>query len=94
MVSQVKLKQTYGYGSIDRFSPKPNSTRWPNAPEAINIVLSFEEALKLHFAIGERLSANNKMNRATKEGKRAAVNLCAYTQPGGSVTVTAGKLSQ
>ncbi len=94
MASQAKLKQTYGYGSIEHFSPKPNSTRWPNAPQAINIVLGFEEALKLHLAIGERLSAINKMNRTTKEGKRAAVNLCAYIQLGGTVTVTAGKLSQ
>ena len=53
----------------------------------------FEEALKLHLAIGERLSAINKLNRATKLGKKAAVNLCAYTGHGEAMTVTEGKLS-
>ena len=92
MVAEAKQKQTYGYGSIDHFSPVPGGTKWANPPPAINITVSFEEALKLHLAIGEALSAINKLNRATKDGKRAAVNLCAYTGPGETVTVTKGKI--
>ena len=93
MASPAKVKQTYGCGSIDHFSPTPGGPRWPDPPPAVNIVLSFEEALKLHLAVGERLSAINKLNRATRQGKKAAVNLCAYTGPGEAMTVTDGKLS-
>jgi hypothetical protein len=41
----------------------------------LNILVSFEDALKLNLAIDECLRRLNKYNRSTKEGKRGAVNL-------------------
>jgi hypothetical protein len=48
MAKEVKRKVTYGSAYISHFSPDlPAGT-----PKAINVVLSFEEALKLHLSLG------------------------------------------
>lgn len=54
----------------------------------VNIVLSFEEALKLQLAIQARLLDMNRLNRSTKEGKSAGVNLCVFMDK--QITVTGG----
>ena len=71
----AKKKQSYGGCTIDHFSPA-KAEGWP---KAINIVLGFEEALKLQLALQARLMDINRLNRSTREGKAAAVNLCVYT---------------
>ena len=72
--AQARQKQSYGSCSVDHFSP-PVKEGWP---PAINIVLGFEEAMKLQLAIQARLLDMNRLNRSTKEGKAAAVNLCVH----------------
>lgn len=42
------------------------------------MVVSFEEALKLSLALEEAVRDINKLNRSTKAGKAAAVNLTLY----------------
>ena len=69
MAVAPRSKASFGTVAIDHFSPAPGGPKWPAPPPAVNVVLGFEEALKLHLAIGEALSAINKMNRSTKEGK-------------------------
>lgn len=72
MGSGAKRKKTYGSCTIDHFSPPlPEGT-----PKAINVIVGFEEALKLHLSLGQVLGHLNGYNRSTTEGKRAAVNLC------------------
>jgi hypothetical protein len=72
----AKRKSTFGSCTVDHFSPAlPEGT-----PKAINVVLSFEEALKLHLSLSQILGHLNGYNRATTDGKRAAVDLCIYTQ--------------
>jgi hypothetical protein len=58
---------------------------------AVNIVISFEDALKLNLAIGEGLSALNKNNRATREGRDAALCLTVYLDKK-RITVNQGKV--
>lgn len=84
-----KKKSSYGGCTIDHFSP-PLKPEWP---KAINIVLSFEEAMKLSLSLQHRLLDINGLNRSTKDGKAAAVNLCVYTQTG-RITVNADKTKQ
>ena len=71
----AKKKQSYGGCTVDHFSPAKKDG-WP---KAINVVLGFEEALKLKLALEARLLDINGLNRSTREGKAAAVNLCVYT---------------
>jgi len=82
-----KRKSSYGGCTINRFSP-PLKPEWP---KAINIVLSFEEAMKLGLSLQHRLLDINGLNRSTKEGRAAAVNLCVYTEHG-RITVNADKV--
>ena len=82
-----RQKQSYGGCTVNHFSPAVADT-WP---KAINIVMSFEEALKLQLALQDRLLTINRLNRSTKEGKAAAVNLCVYPRAN-RVTVNADKL--
>jgi hypothetical protein len=70
-----RRKKTFGSANVERLSPPPR----PGGPDSLNVVLSFEEALKLHLSIGQLLGHLNGYDRATKEGKRTAVNLCIYT---------------
>ena len=69
----TKKKSSYGSCSFQRHNP-PRSKLQPST-QKINIYISFEEALKLQFAINERLSAINQYKQSTIEGRRQAVNL-------------------
>jgi hypothetical protein len=87
MPGQLRKKQSYGGCTIDHLSPAKTDS-WP---KAINVVLSFEEALKLHLSLQARLMDINSLNRSTREGKAAAVNLCVYTDVN-RITVNADKV--
>ncbi|MBE3037344.1 MAG: hypothetical protein IMZ62_00805 [Chloroflexi bacterium] len=74
MAKTAKQKQSYGSCSVDHFSPPPQAG-WP---PAVKIVLGFEDAMKLQLALQARLLDMNRLNRSTREGKTAAVNLCVH----------------
>jgi len=73
----IRTKSSFGSVAVDHISPpKPQGQeRWP---DSANIVLSFEEALKLHLGLGELLGHLNGYDRSTKHGKQAAANLCLF----------------
>ena len=74
MAKTARQKQSYGGCTVDHFSPPPGDG-WP---PAVNITLGFEDAMKLSLALQARLLDINRLNRSTREGKTAAVNLCVY----------------
>jgi hypothetical protein len=76
MPNEIKTKKTFGSVTIDHFSPRRES-EWP---KAINVHISFDEALRLHLGLGELLGKLNSYNRKTKQGRQSAVNLCVYPQ--------------
>jgi hypothetical protein len=85
-----KQKQfSFGTCSIDHFSPPQI------APEtrAVNIVVPFEDALKLNLAISEGVRALNKNNRSTREGRDAALVLTVYLDIK-RMTVNQGKVKR
>jgi len=87
MAKEIKTKSTFGTVRIDHFSPPlPEGT-----PKGINVVLSFEEALKLHIGLMQILGKLNGYNRNTKEGKASAVNLCIFTDAN-RITINEGKV--
>lgn len=57
----------------------------------LNIVLSFEEALKLSLAIDECIRQLNAYDRATREGKASALNLAIHLSKS-RITVNEGKI--
>jgi len=85
----IRQKETFGGANVDHFSPPlPEGT-----PKAINMTLSFEDALKLHLSLGQILGKLNSYDRSTKAGRRSAVNLCVYTQVSRMVVVE-GKIRE
>jgi len=44
----------------------------------LNVRIGFEEALKLHLAIGECIRKLNSYKRSTTAGKRTALNLAIH----------------
>ena len=85
MAKEIKLKKSFGSVTIDRFSPKVPE----GMPKALNIHISFEEAMRLHLGLGQALAKLNSYDRSTKEGKRSAVNLCLYLDKG-RITINEG----
>lgn len=73
-MAETKTKITFGGADVADLRPEPG----PGVPLAMNIVISFEEALKLHLSIGQALAKLNSYNRSTTDGRRSAVNLCLY----------------
>lgn len=76
---KIKKKHPKSFGSakIDHINPQPL-----NGTKSINIHFSFEEALRLHFSIGQALGKLNSYNRGTKAGRRTAVDLCVFPETG------------
>lgn len=73
-MTEIKTKITFGGADVADIRPEPGE----GVPSAMNIVISFEEALKLHLSLGQALAKLNGYNRSTTDGKRSAVNLCLY----------------
>ena len=86
MAKKIRRKSTFGSANVDHFSPPVPE----DFSKALNIKLSFEEALKLHLSLGQLLGHLNGYDRSTKEGKRTGVNLCVYTH-GKRIAVVEGK---
>jgi hypothetical protein len=87
MATEIKTKQTFGSNDVARISPEPGVGVGP----ALNMIISFEEALKLHLSLGQALAKLNGYNRATTGGKRSAINLCLYPHKK-RITVNEGQL--
>ena len=89
MSTEIKTKQTFGGTDVVQIRPAPSD----GVPPAMNIIITFEEALKLHLSLGQALARLNSYNRSTTAGKRSAVNLCLYPRKK-RITVNEAKLSK
>ena len=79
MAKQTSLApKTFTFGGcyFSQTSP-PLEKLSPNTP-VLNIGIKFEEALKLHLAIGECIRKLNSYKRNTTAGKSTALNLVVH----------------
>lgn len=87
LMPEPRTKKTFGGCIVDHFrAAVPEGT-----PPALNITISFEDAMRLHLSFGQILGKLNSYNRSTKEGRISAVNLCLYPVKK-RITVNEGKL--
>ena len=75
MPSEIPSKKSFGTLSVAAISPKPKE----DSPRSVNLKITFEEALKLHFGLGQALAKLNSYNRSTTAGKNTVINLCLFT---------------
>ena len=82
-------KKTFGGCNVDHVRPPlPEGT-----PKAMNVTISFEDAMRLHLSLGQVLGKLNSYNRSSKAGRLSAVNLCLYTEKE-RITVNEGKIRE
>jgi hypothetical protein len=82
-----RKKVSFGSGVVSKISPTKDY------PNVINIILTFEEGLKLGLAIDECLRQINSYNRAFKAGKLRGLNL-AFKAALGRIDVMEAKLGR
>ncbi len=87
MSTAIKTKITFGTSDVATIRPEPGD----GVPTAMNLIISFEDALKLHFSLGQALAKLNSYNRSTTGGKRSAVNVCLYPHKK-RITINEGQL--
>lgn len=63
-------------GSCDSIGRSPSQLT--SKSKALNVKVSFEEALKLKAAVDECVTRLNRKNRATKAGRSASLRLIVY----------------
>lgn len=88
-MAEIKSKQSFGTVTIAHVSPPFSDA----LPQAMNVHLTFEEALKLHFGLGQLLAKMNTYSRRTTSGRRAGATLCIYPRKG-RITLNEGKLKR
>lgn len=89
MPREIKTKKSFGSVRVAKYSPPlPDGM-----PTALNIHISFEEAMRLHLGIGQALAKLNAYDRSTKAGRRSALNLCLYLQKQ-RITINEGAVSE
>jgi hypothetical protein len=71
------LKQ-FSFGGCDIGHTSPALTELSPATSVLNVRIGFEEALKLHLAIGECVRKLNSYKRSTTTGKRTALNIAIH----------------
>lgn len=86
-MAEPKAKQTFGGCNVHDISPLKNTT----LPPALNMVISFDDALRLHLSLGQALGKLNSYKRSTTAGRRSAINLCLYHKTS-RITVNESKL--
>jgi len=82
-------KKTFGGCNVDHISPALSDS----TTKAYNVVISFEDAMRLHLSLGQSLAKLNSYKRSTKEGRVSAVNLCIYPKAG-RITVNESKIRE
>ena len=78
---------SFGGGTFSRTSPPVE--KLTGETKILNVVIPFEEALKLSVAMQACVMWLNEKNRSTKAGKAAALNLAVHLDKG-RIVVTRG----
>lgn len=82
--------KTFSFGGCDFGRTSPSLEALSPNTQVLNVEISFEEALKLHLAIGECVRKLNSYKRSTSVGKRTALNLAIHLSKG-RITINEGK---
>lgn len=69
-------KVTFGTCAYGRTSP--DQAKLSTDTKILNILIPFEQSLKINLAMDECVRNLNKYSKSTSEGKRAALNFCIH----------------
>jgi len=74
----TQTKEGFGGCAIARYSPEKE--KFSESPKIVNVIVSFEEALKLNLALDECLRQVNKYDRRTTGGKKKGISLLIHLE--------------
>jgi len=74
----MDLKKTSTFGTCGFAKTSPPQGQFSGATKVLNVIVSFEEALKLNLALEECLRDLNSYKRSATEGKNVALNLTIH----------------
>lgn len=86
-------EKTYTFGTCSYERTFPPKEFLSGDTSIINVILPFEEALKLNIAVDECVRKMNGYKKSTREGKRAALNLTIHLQTN-RIAINEGKLKK
>jgi hypothetical protein len=87
--STIAKKFTFGTRGFSKTSP--SRTSLSAETRVLNIIVSFDDALKLSIAIDECVRKLNSYNRSFRAGRNAALNFTLHLDKG-RITINEGKL--
>lgn len=87
MAKNIPIKNSFGTATVNHFSPD-HEEDWP---ATINMVITFEEAMRLHLGLGQALAKLNSYNRHTIAGRETAINLAIFPAKR-RITIREGKI--
>jgi hypothetical protein len=79
--------KTFSFGGCTFAKTSPPLEDLTAGTRVLNVLIPFEEALKLSLAMQACVMELNQKNRSTKEGKRTAMNLALHLDKGRVVVV-------
>ena len=88
-----KNEKEFSFGTCDYSYTSPERSQLSGTTSVLNVVIPFDDALKLDLAIDECVRKLNRYKKSTKEGKRAALNLAIFLNQG-RVSVNETKLKK
>ena len=71
-------KKKFSHGGCDFERTQPSTSEFNSKTKMLNVILSFEDALKLNIAIQSCLQKINAQDHRTKNGKNAAMNIAIH----------------
>ena len=86
-------EKEFSFGTCDYSYTSPERSQISATTSVLNVVIPFDDALKLNLAIDECVRKINRYKKSTKEGKRAALNLAIFLNQG-RVSVNEAKLKK
>lgn len=90
-MSQGPTMKTFSFGGGSFCNTSPKRVALNPETKILNVMMTFEEALKLNLAIDECIRKLNSYKRSTKSGKSAGLNLAIHLEAG-RVTVNEERL--
>jgi hypothetical protein len=79
--------KTFSFGGCTFARTSPHLKDLSHTTRVLNVLIPFEEALKLSIAMQTCVMELNQKNRSTREGKRTAMNLAVHLDKGRVVVV-------
>jgi len=90
-MAKEPTKKTFSFGGCTFCNTSPKRVNLNSDTKILNVMMTFEEALKLNLAIDECIRKLNSYKRSTKSGRSTGLNFAIHLHVG-RVTINEARL--